>query len=197
MVKWGAKNWFHIFSPNGSTNNASTVSFLFFYYWIFKKIFKIGLQASCVIYHAIRYYKFLDIFFRTFFPFLNLVTFFTYAKNSTMCGSQDLKIRISKRYTFFNFLVSTMATFSVVSVLDDDHDVDDNLHAFIFILFSIASLLTLIFLFYDNLCCYCCSCCLGAGEWTVFDPENPRTILVLKDGEIRDMKPQKKRVTLF
>ena len=121
------------------------------------------------------------------------MTFFTFAKNSTMCGSQDLRIRLSKRYTLFNFLVSTMATICVVSV----SDVDDDLHSFlllIFILYSFASLLTLIFLFYDNLCCYCCACCLGAGEWTVFDPENPRAILVWKDGEIRDMNPQKIRV---
>ena len=194
MVKWGAKNWFHIFSPNGSTNNASTVSFLFFYYWIFKKIFKIGLQASCFIYHAIRYYKFLDIFFRTFFPFLNLVTFFTYAKNSTMCGSQDLKIRLSKRYTFLNFLISMMATICVVSVLVVKLQLSLELFKLIGIFYSIPSLLTLIFLFYDNLCCCCCACCLGAGEWTVFDPENPQAILVWKDGQIMDMEPWKKRV---
>ena len=39
-----------------------------------------------------------------------LVTFFTFAKNSTMCGSQDLKIRLSRRYTFINFGVSTLAS---------------------------------------------------------------------------------------
>ena len=63
-----------------------------------------------------------------------------------------------------------------------------------FISYSIPSLLTLIFLFYDKLCCCCCACCLGAGEWTVFDPENPQAILIWKDGQIMDMEPENKRV---
>ena len=87
-----------------------------------------------------------------------------------------------------------MATICVVSVLVVKLQLSLELFKLIGIFYSIPSLLTLIFLFYDNLCCCCCACCLGAGEWTVFDPENPQAILVWKDGQIMDMEEEKKRV---
>lgn len=124
------------------------------------------------------------------FHSLVLVTFFTFAKNSTMCGrSQDLRIRLSKKYTFINFLVSTAASAFCIFLLTlgtKSGDVAAAVIAALSIPLIIASLLTLIFLFYDYLCCCCCGCCLGAWEWKVFDPENHQANLVWRNGEITD-----------
>ena len=122
-----------------------------------------------------------------------LVTFFTFAKNSTLCGSQDLRIRLSKKYTFLNFLVSTLAILTFSSAFRETpirHGLSVILSS---IFYFIASLLTFIFLFYDHLCCCCCACCLGAGEWTVFDPENHQANLVWRNREIIDQDEEEDR----
>ena len=113
-----------------------------------------------------------------------------------MCGSQDLRIRLSKRYTLFNFLVSTLeiafvygSTESKINQNDQNDQNDQNLNMALIIIsipFFIASVLTLFFLFYDHLCCCCCACCLGAEEWRVFDPENHQADLIWRNGEIID-----------
>ena len=123
--------------------------------------------------------------------FIFLVTFFTFAENSTICGSRDLKIRLSKKYTLFNFLVSTLASAFVCYIAFLKAPLPGLFIfvicvLFIFIPYFVASLLALIFLFYDNLCCCCCACCLGAEEWRVFDPENHQADLVWRNGEIID-----------
>ena len=43
---------------------------------------------------------------------------------------------------------------------------------------------TFMFLQYDKLFGGCCECCLGESEKVVFDPEDPETVLVLKDGQV-------------
>ena len=98
-----------------------------------------------------------------------------------------MKIRLSRRYTFINFGVTTLASVYVYyrTVLNGQI----NSEGFVLTDFSfqiIASLLTLIFLFYDHLFCCFCACCLGAGEWRVLDPENHEAILVWRNGEIID-----------
>ena len=103
-----------------------------------------------------------------------------------MCGSQDLRIRLSKRYTLFNFLVSTLAFAFVFYYSPTESKIGLKTILNISIPFFIASVLTLIFLFYDHLCCCCCACCLGAEEWRVFDPENHQADLVWRNGEIID-----------
>ena len=97
-----------------------------------------------------------------------------------------MKIRLSRRYTFINFGVSTLASAYVYyrTVLNGEINSEGLVIDFSFQI--IASVLTLIFLFYDHLCFCCCSCCLGAGEWRVFDPENHEANLVWRNGEIID-----------
>ena len=120
-------------------------------------------------------------------------------------------------YTFFNFLVSTLAiplllifvlssTFAeeihkenastfINALLSGSSDLitGGELFAFILlfwtiVLFVFASFNTLLFLFFDYLCCFCCDCFLGATEWTVFDPENQEANLERwGDGKIHDM----------
>lgn len=97
-----------------------------------------------------------------------------------------MRIRLSKKYTFINFLVSTASSAFIYYRLVEFGTVALGLVALIAPLHIIASLLTFIFLFYDNLCCCCCACCLGAEEWKVFDPENHQANLVWRNGEIID-----------
>ena len=132
------------------------------------------------------------------------MTFFTYAKGSTWCGRQDLRISLSKKFTFFNFLVSALQAPLVLvfidvykseflkanTLLDEIADGHYITYSFsIFQSFFVASFFTLLFIFYDNLCCYCCNCYLGPTKWTALDPEDHEANLERwSDGKIHDME---------
>ena len=131
------------------------------------------------------------------------MTFFTYAKGSTWCGKQDLRISLSKRFTFFNFLVSALQSHLVLVLIGDYKSeflnentlLDEILSDFTLIILSFtiyqffASFFTLLFIFYDYLCCHCCDCYLGPTKWTAFDPEDREANLERwSDGKMHDME---------
>ena len=121
-------------------------------------------------------------------------TFFTFAKMETGCGPQDLRIRFSKRFTFYNMVLSTIYNMAVIFFLYIPHmlsngyldmlsgaeqlNYDTNTIALVLIgascgiIIMIGIVPTTIFLLYDKLCCCCCTCCLQPSqELVVFDPE--------------------------
>ena len=129
-------------------------------------------------------------------------TFFTFAKVQTGCGGpQDLRIRFSKRFTFYNMVLSTIYNMAVIFFLYIPHmlsngyldmlsgaeqlNYDTNTIALVLIgascgiIIMIGIVPTTIFLLYDKLCCCCCTCCLQPSqEVVVFDPEWPHKEMV-------------------
>ena len=113
-------------------------------------------------------------------------TFFTFAKIRTCCGPQNLRIMFSKKFTFYNMVISTiyvavMAYLSISYLLSTGYNstafsgnVVHGLIIIMIIIIMIGVVPTTIFLLYDKLFCCCCSCWLQPlEEVVVFDPEWP------------------------
>ena len=118
------------------------------------------------------------------------VTFFTVSKVNGIWGQTDQKICISRRWSYANILISSIAFAGGIIWKSFD---SDNKYVFMLSLFIyvgsphiLAALLTIIFLHYDAIFCCCCDCCLGEEQVVIYDPSNTKANLIWRDGQVID-----------
>ena len=125
---------------------------------------------------------------------LPTVTFFTFARLNTGCGSDDSRVSFSKKFTYINMALTIVSYVSWVVLWYfniGSYELSDHLNNVLYISLDfiltftlpplvLSILFTILFLHLDKLCCCCCN---PREQLSVYDPDLDKRFIMV-DGKV-------------